>query len=95
VQCDKEGSFGGFRADLVWRDPRPVKSNLGQRFEGLDNQRTAPIDNFLIVQIRFPLGQISRFFKLRFYGRSDYELVINFEKRLGSLYIRYLNRPLG
>jgi hypothetical protein len=41
------------------------------------------------------LGQISRFFKLRFYGRSDYELVINFEKRLGSLYIRYLNRPLG
>ena len=66
VQCDKDGSSGGFRADLVWRDPRPVKSNLDQRFEWLDDQRTAPINDFLIVQVRVPLRQILRLFKCDF-----------------------------
>jgi hypothetical protein len=79
VQRNEDWPFGGLRDDLVWRDPTPVKSNLGQRFERLNYQCAPPIDDFLIVQIRFPLGQISRFFKLRFYGRSGYELVINFE----------------
>ncbi len=54
----KDGPFGGFRGDLVWRDPRPIKSNLGQRFVGLDCQCAAPIDDFLIVQIRFEAAKL-------------------------------------
>ena len=88
----QDGPFEGLRADLIWRDPRPIKSNLGQRFVRLDCQCAAPIDDLLIVQIRLPLRQ---YFKLRFYGDSYYELVINFENALGSLYIRYFSRALG
>jgi hypothetical protein len=95
VQCDKDGSFGGFRSDLVWRDPGPIKSNLCQRFVRFNHQFAAAFNDFLIVQIRLPLRQISQFFKLRFCGGSGYELVIVFETALGRLYIRYLNRPLG
>src|SRR5258708_3072015 len=92
MQRNKDGPFGGLRCDLIWRDPRPLKSNLGQRFVRLDCQCAAPIDDLLIVQIRLPLPQS---FKLRFYGNSYYELVINFENALGRLYIRYLNPPVG
>ena len=79
MQGDKDRPFGGLRGDLVWRDPRPVKSHLGQRFVRFNYQCTAPLDDFLIVQVGVPLRQIFRFFKLRFYRSSDYELVMNFE----------------
>jgi hypothetical protein len=74
---DKDGSFGGFRADLVCRDPTPIKSNIGERFVRLNNQCMELIDDFLIFQVRVPLRPILRCFKMRFCGSSDYELVIN------------------
>jgi hypothetical protein len=63
MQRNKDGALGGLRGDLVWRDPRPVKSDLGQGFVWLNQKGAAPTDDFLIVQIRLPLRQISEFFK--------------------------------
>jgi hypothetical protein len=79
VQSDKDGPCGGPRSDLVWRDPRPVKSNVGQRFVRFNHKCAAPIDDFLIVQIRSPLRQNSPLSKIAIRGTSDDELVINLE----------------
>ena len=54
MESCEDGSSGGFRSDLVWRNPRPIEADDGQRFVGLDRESTALFDDVLIVQIRHP-----------------------------------------
>ncbi len=89
------GPSEGLRGDLVWRDPGAIKSNRGQRLVGLDCQCAAPLDDFLIVQIRFSLGSEFTGALNAICRRGDDKLVIKFENAPGRLYIRYFLRALG
>jgi len=79
-QCNATRTGPSEDLDVIWYGVTQDRQiNLGQRFKRLNYQCAAPIDDFLIVQIRLPLRQMSQFFKLRFCDGSGYELVIVFE----------------